>query len=53
VQPAEPVGPADPDDATVRQVDIPLSGEQRLLLAERVPVVGRDAGIDAVGLDCA
>ena len=35
----------------MREVDEPVAGEQGLLLAERVAVVRRDSGVDALGLN--
>ena len=47
VQPGEPVGAADPQDATMGAVDDPAVLDQPALLAERVAVVRRHAGVDA------
>ena len=47
VQPGQPVGTADADDAVVGQVDDTLAGGEPALLAHRVAVVRRDAGVDA------
>ena len=44
---------ADPDYPAMAEVDDPVAREERLLLAERVAIVGRDAKVDAVSLDSA
>ena len=51
VQPAEPVGAADPHDAAVRQVDRGVARDELPLLAVGVAVVGRDALVGLVGRD--
>ena len=48
VQPGEPVGPADPDDAAVGEVDEAVTASERALLAVERAVVRRHGGVDAV-----
>ena len=48
VQPRQPVGSADPDHATVREVHEPVAGSQRALLTVERAVVRRHGRVDAV-----
>lgn len=49
IQPAQPVGAADGDNASVREVHNGVSAGQFTLFAQRIAVVGGDAGIKAAG----
>ena len=51
VQPGEPVGTADADDVTVRQVDEALAGDEASLLAGDRAVVSGHPGIRGISLD--
>ena len=48
VEPAEPVGSGDGDDVAVREVDDREALLEEALLAHRVAVVQRDAGVEAL-----
>ena len=51
VEPPEPVGSGDGDDAAVAEVDQRLAGLEQTLFAHRVAVVRRDPGVESVGFD--
>ena len=51
VQPAQPVGSGDRDDAAVREVDDGQALLEQPLLAHRVAVVQRDPGVEALARD--